>query len=117
MLGMSKSKRNTGKQAFWRRAIGGHRRSGLGVRAYCRREGLSEASFYWWRRRLVERVAAVMGAAPAAFVEVTSATRPAPAVAPAVESSLEVRLPGGAIVCVQAGFDAALLRQVVEALS
>lgn len=40
------------KQDFWRRMIQRQRESGLSVRAWCGRHDVSEASFYWWRRRL-----------------------------------------------------------------
>lgn len=52
---MRTAKRDRRKEAFWRKAIGGHRRSGLCVRAWCREHGLSEPSFHWWRRELVRR--------------------------------------------------------------
>jgi len=40
------------KEAFWRRMIRRQAGSGLSVRAWCGRHDVSEASFYWWRRRL-----------------------------------------------------------------
>lgn len=47
-----KDRRDAGKEAFWREAVRGQAASGLSVRGYCRREGISEASFYAWRREL-----------------------------------------------------------------
>jgi hypothetical protein len=52
---MRTAKRDRRKEAFWRKAIGGQRRSGLCVRAWCRQHGLRESSFHWWRRELVRR--------------------------------------------------------------
>lgn len=49
--------RDAKKERFWRRAVGGQRRSGLTVRAWCARHGVRETSFYWWRRELVRREA------------------------------------------------------------
>jgi hypothetical protein len=40
------------RRRFWRAAIARQRASGLSVRAFCRRENLSEPSFYAWRKRL-----------------------------------------------------------------
>ena len=40
------------KAAYWRRMIRRQGGSGLSVRAWCGRHHVSEASFYWWRRRL-----------------------------------------------------------------
>jgi transposase-like protein len=37
---------------FWDAAVRLWAESGLGVRAFCRQEGLAEHSFYWWRRKL-----------------------------------------------------------------
>ena len=42
------------RSAFWRRHVTRWHRSGLPVRAYCAREGLSAWSFYAWRRRLAK---------------------------------------------------------------
>jgi transposase-like protein len=49
------SQRDPEKEQFWRRVLEEHRRSGLNARAFCRREGVSEASFYGWRRELRQR--------------------------------------------------------------
>lgn len=47
--------RDEGKEAFWRRLIRDHSRSGLSIRAWCRRHGLQESAFYWWRAELARR--------------------------------------------------------------
>ena len=39
--------------AQWRALIEQHASSGLSIAAFCREHGLSQASFYQWRRRLV----------------------------------------------------------------
>jgi hypothetical protein len=38
----------------WRGQVRQQERSGLSIRKYCRREGVSEGNFYYWRRRLRE---------------------------------------------------------------
>jgi len=40
------------KRAEWRKRLGRYRRSGLVVARFCRREGISTALFYSWRKRL-----------------------------------------------------------------
>jgi hypothetical protein len=40
------------RRAYWESAVELHRSSGLGVRDFCEREGLSPANFYAWRRKL-----------------------------------------------------------------
>ena len=53
---MAKAWRDRGKERFWRRHVAAWRQSGRGIRDYCRRAGLSEPSFYAWRRVLAENV-------------------------------------------------------------
>jgi transposase len=48
-------RRDPQREAFWRGVLGKFRSSGLSVRAFCRREDLSEPSFYAWRRVLRQR--------------------------------------------------------------
>lgn len=45
-------KRNGQAEAEWRKRLAKFRRSGLTVAEFCRREGISQPSFYHWRRRL-----------------------------------------------------------------
>lgn len=47
--------RDAAKQRYWREVTGGHAKSGLSVKAYCRGRGVSEASFFAWRRELARR--------------------------------------------------------------
>ena len=44
--------RSRQKHGRWAREIARWQRSGESVRAFCRRRGLKEPSFYYWRRRL-----------------------------------------------------------------
>lgn len=52
---MDESVRPKGGEAreFWEAAIRLWNESGLSVREFCRREGLAEHSFYFWRRELL----------------------------------------------------------------
>jgi transposase len=52
---MANHQRNPAKEQFWRQALARQRASGLSIRAFCEREGLSEASYYQWRRELARR--------------------------------------------------------------
>jgi transposase-like protein len=51
----TRARRDSSKEDFWRRLIRGQAGSGLSVRAWCRRRGVHEAAFYWWRRELARR--------------------------------------------------------------
>lgn len=48
---------SSSKRTEWRKRVERHRRSGLAVGRFCEREGVSTASFYWWRKRLKGRKA------------------------------------------------------------
>ena len=99
--------RDERKERQWRRRIGEWQASGLSVRAFCERRGLTFASFYAWRRGLQRRAAE-----KAAFVPVQVV---ADAV-PTQTSALEVILTDGRAVRVAPGFDAATLRQLLDVL-
>jgi len=49
---MAKGARSIERERFWRQVMKKFAGSGLSVRAFCRAESLSEASFYAWRREL-----------------------------------------------------------------
>ena len=49
---MAKGARSIERERFWRQVMKKFATSGLSVRAFCRAESLSEASFYGWRREL-----------------------------------------------------------------
>jgi transposase len=95
------------KEQQWRRWIAQWRASGLSVRDFCDRRGLTVASFYAWRRVLERRAAE-----KAALVSVQVV---ADAV-PAQTSALEVVLTDGRTVRVTPGFDAGTLRQLLAVL-
>ena len=48
-------RRSEEREAFWREQVRTHAASGLSVRRFCEAHGLSEASFYAWRRTLQQR--------------------------------------------------------------
>ena len=103
------SARDRKKESFWRRHIRAQKEGGLSVAAYCRRHGLREYGFYWWRRELARRDAAL----PAAFVPVQVTAEP-PAEKP---GALEIVLPGDRRVRVMgAVVDRRMLRDVLWAM-
>lgn len=48
----SVQKTDTDQRQFWRMVLDTFQSSGLSVRRFCQQEGLSEASFYAWRKKL-----------------------------------------------------------------
>ena len=51
-------RRNPDREAFWRKTFSDRLQSGLSIRAFCEREGLSEPTYHYWRRELKKRDAA-----------------------------------------------------------
>lgn len=93
----------------WTVLIAQQRSSGMSIEAFCRRHHLAISTFFAWRGKLKDQDAP-------AFVELTREPEPCDDDAPAF-SPIELVLPGGVVLHVREGFDAAVLRQVVEALS
>lgn len=117
--------RDHGKELVWRRLFQLWRRSDCTIRAFCVEHGVSEPSFFAWRRTIAERDRQ----APARADGHTSDHRddrhrqptfvplrvvPAPATMPA--TAFEVVLAGDRVVRVPAGFDPASLRQLLAIL-
>jgi transposase-like protein len=43
------------KEEFWRFVLTEHAQSGLSVVEFCRQEGVSQPSFYAWRKKILQR--------------------------------------------------------------
>jgi hypothetical protein len=89
----------------WRARIAAQKQSGVSVKQFCAQQGLTEQSFYYWRKRL-EAPAAMRFA----LVEAE------PWRGPAEHSALELVLTTGERLKISAGVDARTLQQVLEAL-
>lgn len=104
---MSKrSDRDPQLERRWRDLIRRWRNSDLTVRDFCAHHGISEPSFYAWRRELARRDQAQAAAATPTFVPVRVATA----------AAVEVVLTSGVIVRVPAGADPSLVARLVAAL-
>ena len=94
------------KNEQWRERIAEQERSGLSVKQFCKEQGLTEYSFYAWRKR-------VRGQGPVRFALVERATVRQES---AAEGSLELVLATGERLRIGTGVDAITLRTVLEAL-
>jgi hypothetical protein len=125
-----RGQRNLGKERFWRRVLRQWQRSGLTIRDYCAAQGLSEPSFYFWRRAIQERkpqgaCASRDSAGPVRRADAAGVRRgrsdgrptfvPVSIVASA--PALEVVGRDGCVIRVPVGFDAATLRQLLAVLA
>ena len=71
---MANHGRDPKREAFWRGVLKRQRAVELTVRAFCRQEQLSEASFYAWRRTILERDAEAERSQPASSVPAVQPT-------------------------------------------
>jgi hypothetical protein len=90
----------------WAARIGAQQRSGISVKQFCKEQGLTEYSFYAWRKRLQKKE-------PVRFALVD---RRAARQEWATEAALELVLATGERLRIGAGVDAATLRTVLEAV-
>ncbi len=90
----------------WREHIAAQARSGLSIRDFCASRGVSEPSFYAWRRELAKRDALAAKRTRPTFVPIQ--------VLPS--AAIEVVMPSGVIVRVPAGADGDLAIRLVAAL-
>ena len=90
----------------WAERIAAQRRSGMSVKQFCKQQGLTECSFYAWRKRLQER-------GPVRFALVERSARRQERTA---EAALELVLATGERLRIGAGVDSATLRTVLDVL-
>jgi hypothetical protein len=122
---MANNGRDAGKERFWRAVFGRQAQSGLAVAEFCRREGLSQPSFYAWRRTIAARGG--RGEKPTAsrsravgFVPVRL-SHPAPRSAAAATSlseapSITIELSGGLVLRLPEAISPQRLAALVRAL-
>jgi hypothetical protein len=90
----------------WAERIAAQQRAGMSVKLFCKEQGLTEYSFYSWRKRLQQT-------GPVRFALVDRSPR-RPERVP--ESALELVLATGERLRIGAGIDAATLRTVLDVL-
>ena len=94
------------KAGEWAERIAAQQRSGVSVKQFCKDQGLTEYSFYAWRKRLQKKEAVRF-----ALVDRRSTWQE-----PATEAALELVLATGERLRIAAGVDSATLRTVLEAV-
>ena len=110
--------RKQGAESRWRELVSRQASSGMSVREFCVTEGISEPSFYSWRRRL--REPSTDGGVEEREEETRRRAAAAGAFVPVklleTQSSLEILHPLGYRIQVTGDVDSVALRRVVEAL-
>jgi transposase-like protein len=90
----------------WTERIAAQGRSGMSVKQFCQEQGVTECSFYAWRKRLRE-------SGPMRFALVERSSRRQERTA---EAALELMLATGERLRIGPGVDTATLRTVLEVL-
>ena len=107
---MANKNRDSKREAFWRGVLKRRVGCGLSVRAFCRRERLSEASFYGWRRTILQRDAEAKAPQRPAFLPVVLAGNNAPG------HAILIELAGGRTLRLPELISAQRLAEFVQAL-
>ena len=100
------TKPGNSKPDQWAERIAAQQRSGMSVKQFCKEQGLTEYSFYAWRKRFQQ-------SGPVRFALVERSARRQER---AVESALELVLTTGERLCIGLGVDTATLRTVLDVL-
>ena len=106
------NQRSSDKEQFWRKMVRQCRRSGLSVRAFCEEQGLSEPSFYAWRRTIAARDEAAVRFVP---VQVTPEPQPT-TTADGSAGAVELVLGAGRRLRIGPGFDGPTLKRLLALL-
>jgi hypothetical protein len=117
IVSMSKrSHRSVEKESFWRSQLGRQSFSGESIRGYCRRRGLSEASFHFWRREIASRdhqADRASGSKATGLIAVEIVGDPSPG--STAMPTLEVECPGGAVIRLREDVSTDVLQRVIRA--
>ena len=106
MTKIPREKRTAARSESWRERLAEQERSGLSVKRFCEEQGLTEQSFYLWRKRFQKQQPMRF-----ALVETGSTWQQR-----ATEPGLELVLATGERLRIGAGVDPTVLRRVLEAL-
>ncbi len=117
---MSKrGERSAEKAEFWKLVVVEWRESGLGVREFCKKNGLGEPSFYSWRRELKKREIEA-GKKPSKDIKQTPVFIPLslkPEIGQQPEAKLDIEvIIGQHSIRIQPGFDSETLGRVLAVI-
>jgi transposase-like protein len=91
-------KSDTDQQQFWKMVIETWQSSGLSVRQFCKKESLSEPSFYSWRKKLTDDKPEQDNQhkpEPSTFIEVAMPKNNSAAIELVLTSGNTLKLPNG----------------------
>lgn len=106
--------RSAEKESSWRRHVSQQSASGVSIRSYCRRHGLSEPLFHFWRREIANRdleacSSSRPGTAGLIAVEIVDETSPPST----VRQTMEIECRGGPVIRLREDVSAEVLHRVM----
>jgi len=113
---MANKNRDGKREVFWRGVLKRHAKSELSARAFCRREGLSEPSFYAWRGTIRKRDAVEHRSTPGTSPPVGPAFLPVAIRDPWAEGAIVIELRGGRLLRLPESMAASRVAELVQAL-
>ena len=104
------------REHFWRDHITGWKSSGMSLRLYSEEHGLKAGTLGYWNSRLKARAAdaPAPSSGPEATFLAVHVAEPAVTVPEPPDERIELALPGGCVVRVNRGFDAATLDRLLD---
>jgi len=107
-MGTREKSSDSEPQQFWQMALEACKESGLSIAAFCKKEGITEAAYYYWRRNLRGGVSKTEAKSSPNFLEV---------VMPRSNNAvLELVFSSGSSLRINPGVDHKMLSQVLSAL-
>jgi transposase len=108
------------RQQFWRDHVAGWTSSGLSLRLYSERHGLKAGTLGYWNSRLkaqaADAPASSAGPEAAATFLAVHVAEPTVSVPEPRDEGIELVLPGGCVVRIGRGFDAATLDRLLTVI-
>ena len=104
------------KERYWREIVKRQGQSGGTVREFCRREGVQESAFYWWRRKLLRRSVKRAANEPAHEIARFLPVKVAEDNTASAGGGLEVHLGTRCVLYLKPGFDRQTLNDVLAVL-
>jgi transposase len=89
----------------WRKIVEGYAKSGMKVMAYCARHGISDKSYYYWKRRFGQEPASEKND----FIKISGSSETDKGV-------LRIKTPGGFQVEVPEGMDSIFVKDIIAGL-
>lgn len=105
--------RSSEKADFWRMVLDEHRKSSMTIKAFCAQQGVSEQSFYTWRRKL-HRKDDSSSHEPTGLVPVTIVDQQRPAVHQS--RPVQIVTPGGFVLRVDPTLPASTLTSLIHSI-